>query len=128
MPLVTWKDEFSVGVPAFDADHRELLDIINALHDEAQAGAPVTSLTALCDRLIMHTMRHFESEEARFGGYPRAEEHRRMHDKLKGRVLHFRAQLTGGNAVDGTKLITDWLAHHITGEDKNFGAWLGGVH
>jgi hemerythrin len=25
MPLVTWKDEFSVGVPAFDADHKDLL-------------------------------------------------------------------------------------------------------
>ncbi len=128
MPLVVWKDEFSVGVPMIDAEHRDLLDIINTLHDLAQSGAPADQLAATCDRLIAHTVTHFDHEEARFEGYPRAQEHRRMHDKLKERVAAFRRDITSGNAVDGTKLITDWLAHHITGEDKAFGAWICGIH
>ena len=128
MPILAWDDAFSVGVPAFDAHHRDLLVIINALYDQAQAGATAASLASLCDELIDHTVRHFDNEEARFEGYPRASEHRRMHDKLKERVVAFRQELTSGNAVDGTKLITDWLAHHITGEDKNFGVWLNQPH
>jgi hemerythrin-like metal-binding protein len=128
MPLVVWKEEFRIGVPAFDAEHRDLLDIINVLYDQAEAGAPAETLAATCDRLIAHTVTHFDHEEARFDGYPRAAEHRRMHDKLKERALAFRQEITTGNAADGTKLITDWLAHHITGEDKNFGAWICSVH
>ena len=128
MPLLAWKDEFSVGVPQFDADHRDLLDIINTLYDEAEAGAPPAQLAATCDVLIAHTITHFDNEEARFEGYPRAAEHRRMHDKLKERVTQFRQALSSGNAADGTRLITDWLAHHITGEDKTFGAWICGLH
>ena len=126
MPLLLWKDEFSVGVPAFDADHRQLLDIINTLHDETMSGAPADQLGATCDRLIAHTVAHFANEEAQFEGYPRAAEHRRMHDKLKERVIAFRQEIAVGNALDGTRLITDWLAHHITGEDNNFGAWVCG--
>ena len=128
MPILLWKDEFSVGVPAFDNDHRQLLDIINTLHDEAVSGAPADQLGATCDRLIAHTVAHFANEEARFEGYPRATEHRRMHDKLKERVIAFRQAIGASNAVDGTRLITDWLAHHITGEDKSFGAWICSIH
>jgi hemerythrin-like metal-binding domain len=128
MPLVVWKEEFSIGVPMFDAEHQDLLDIINTLHDQAMAGAPADTLVATCDRLMAHTVTHFDHEEARFEGYPRAEEHRRMHTKLKERVAAFRREIAGTNAVDGTKLITDWLAHHITGEDKTFGAWIRGIH
>lgn len=128
MPLVVWKDAFSVGVKAFDDDHRALLDIINTLHDQAQSGAPADQLAATCDNLIAHTKAHFDHEEAQFEGYLRAEQHRRMHDKLKERVIQFRQDITTGNALDGTRLITDWLAHHITGEDKSFGAWICGHH
>lgn len=127
MALIVWKDEYSVGVPAFDADHRQLLDIINQLHDEAERGAPAERMAATCDVLIAHTVAHFDNEEAQFEGYPRAEEHRRMHEKLKQRVIAFREQIGTGDAVDGTRLITDWLAHHITGEDKTFGAWICGA-
>ena len=128
MPLLVWKDEFSVGVPAFDADHKDLLDIINTLHDQAESGASVTALAATCDTLVAHTVAHFDHEEAQFDGYPRAGEHRRMHQKLVERVLAFRRDITSGNAADGTRLVTDWLAHHITGEDKSFGDWIVSRH
>jgi len=39
MLLVVWKEEFRVGVPAFDDDHQGLLDIIKIRYDQAEAGA-----------------------------------------------------------------------------------------
>lgn len=130
MALLTWKSEYSVGVAAFDDDHKHLLDIINTLHDAVLAGAPAAQLELLSDQLVEHTVAHFGHEEALFHGYPRAAEHLRMHDKLKQRVAEFRSQVGTAAAPDGAKLITDWLAHHITGEDKRFGAWLNtqGIH
>jgi hemerythrin len=130
MALITWKSEYSVGVAEFDNDHRHLLDLINALHDALLADAPAERLGEICDRLIEHTVVHFGHEEARFEGYPRAAEHLRMHEKLKQRVLDFRGQIGTAGASDNARLVTDWLAHHITGEDRTFGAWLNtqGIH
>lgn len=130
MALITWKDEYSVGVAEFDQDHRQLLTIINALHDAFQTGAPTEQLEEICNELTTHTVVHFAHEEARFEGYPRATLHRHMHEKLKQRVLDYRSEIGTATALDSAKLITDWLAHHINGEDKTFGAWLNaqGIH
>lgn len=130
MALMTWKDEYSVGVAEFDEDHRNLLNIINDLDAALAQDDGMESVMAICDRLVTHTVQHFEHEEARFTGYPGAEAHRRMHEKLKERVAAFRQQLGTPAASSSAKLVTDWLAHHITGEDKKFGAWLNtqGIH
>jgi hemerythrin len=130
MALITWKDAYSVGVAEFDEDHRQLLDIINALDDAFQAGASPEQLGDICDELIAHTVVHFAHEEARFEGYPREHLHRQMHGKLKHRILDFRGEIGTATAMDSAKLVTDWLAHHINGEDKTFGAWLNarGIH
>src|SRR5512140_1057043 len=93
MALITWKDAYSVGVAEFDADHRQLLDIINALHDAFEVGASPAQLEDICDELIAHTIVHFAHEEARFEGYARAPLHRQMHHKLKQRVLDYRGEI-----------------------------------
>ena len=42
MTLLRWKDEYSVVIEAVDHEHRELIDLINVLHERlyaADAGA-----------------------------------------------------------------------------------------
>ena len=39
MSLILWKDEFSVGVDEVDHEHRELVALINQLHDDMSEGA-----------------------------------------------------------------------------------------
>ena len=34
MALLQWKDHYSVGIDAVDHEHKELIDLINRLHDE----------------------------------------------------------------------------------------------
>jgi uncharacterized protein (UPF0210 family) len=38
MSLIIWKEEFSVGVAEVDFEHRELIELINGLHDSARPG------------------------------------------------------------------------------------------
>jgi hemerythrin len=130
MALIAWKDEYSVGVAEFDEDHRQLIEIINALHDAFQNNTATKRLEEICDELITHTIVHFGHEEAQFENYPRAPLHRQMHKKLKQRIEDYRSEIGTASAVESAKLITDWLAHHINGEDKTFGAWLNaqGIH
>ena len=37
MSLIEWKEEFSVGVPDVDHEHRELIALINQIHDRLEA-------------------------------------------------------------------------------------------
>ena len=34
MALLQWKDQYAIGIDAVDHEHRELIDLINKLHDE----------------------------------------------------------------------------------------------
>ena len=130
MPYVTWKDEFGVGVALIDADHKNLVEIVNRLHDVLASGGD--GALTLCDELIEHTVVHFANEEQWFDPlhYPRAEQHRRMHEKLKERILHYRSALEREPSLDTFEQFTDWLTHHIAGEDHAYGAWLNtqGIH
>jgi len=33
MALLRWKDEYGVGIEAVDYEHKELIDLINRLHE-----------------------------------------------------------------------------------------------
>ncbi len=37
MPLVQWKDEYSVGIDAVDYEHKQLIELINRLGEELAA-------------------------------------------------------------------------------------------
>jgi hemerythrin len=134
MTYLAWKEEFSVGGALMDDDHRQLLEIIGRLHEALSCGAERGVPLTICDELIVHTLEHFEHEERWFDNlrYPRAAEHRRMHDKLKQRIVDYRAQLCAEPppALEQFELFTDWLAHHISGEDRSYGVWLNsqGIH
>lgn len=127
MAYMTWKDEYSVGVAAIDEDHKQLLAIVNELHDSLAEGAASETLARICDDLINHTVVHFDNEERYFAktDYPRAAAHRLMHQQLKQRILQFRGEISEQPPPLGKFVFfTDWLAHHIVGEDKNLGAHL----
>jgi len=130
MAIVEWKDEYSVGVAMIDEDHKELLRLIGEL-TQAISSDPADA-PRLCDALIEHTLAHFNHEEQWFEtlNYPQADQHRRMHQKLKQRLVEYRSQLDLAPATGPLALFTDYLAHHITGADRSYGAWLNaqGIH
>jgi hemerythrin len=79
MPI-PWLDSLTVGVPAFDGEHREMLDLLNRarahadLDETEQARATMEAYIAL---LIAHCDR--EEQIMRDTGYHRAEDHARSH-------------------------------------------------
>jgi hemerythrin len=133
MAHIDWKDEYSVGVASIDEDHKQLLAIVDTLHNRLGESAPAETLARICDKLIEHTLVHFGREEGYFEktNYPRAAAHRLMHEQLKQRILQFRAEIGERPPPVGKFMFfTDWLAHHIMGEDKTLGSHLNeqGIH
>ncbi|GAA0533550.1 hemerythrin-like metal-binding protein [Rhizomicrobium palustre] len=136
MAFLNWSQSFSVGVKAFDDEHKGLMAIINELHDKLQAGKGKDVLASILDKLIRYTVEHFQHEEAELKrlGYPKFREHQAQHEKLKVKVTEFRNRLTIGYngliAIEMMKFLKSWLEQHILHDDKAYGNHLNskGLH
>ena len=127
--LITWSDELSVGVSAFDNQHKRLVALINELHDAMSAGKGSKVLGKILSELADYTVYHFKAEEAVFEtyGYPGLGSHRDSHGELTRQVLDFKDQFEAGKAVlsmELMKFLTDWLTNHILDTDKAYTAFL----
>ncbi len=93
---ITWKDGYSVGDRALDAQHREIFGAIERLYLPMQGAAPGLAAERILDGLIRSTRAHFEHEEGRQKeiAFLHAEEHKTLHLAMLQRMLDLRARLT----------------------------------
>lgn len=125
MPHIDWEPGFTVHVEALDDEHRQLIDLINRLHEamargEGQAGTGVV-LRGMTD----YAHRHFMHEERLMAevGFPGAARHRAEHEKFVERlremtVEHNRRQVAV--SVDLLDFLKSWLVHHIRHSDQQY--------
>jgi hemerythrin-like metal-binding protein len=57
---VTWQDYYSVGDTDLDAQHRQILTIINDLYEGMQKGVDSKLVKPHLDRLVQYTISHFQ--------------------------------------------------------------------
>lgn len=118
MSLIEWKNEFSLGVPRVDAEHRELIDLINQLHRKAQFPEHDGRIVGFLEDLHTSAARHFAHEELmmRSRGYTAFEQHRADHQRLLNEVNAMMAEYQGG-ALDNMGIMTerlyDWFCVHF---------------
>jgi hemerythrin len=134
MSLVDWDPSFSVGSERMDADHRRLLEILNRLYDAWRSGEGTTELGWLFDELISYADTHFSAEELalKSRNYPRLEQQRAEHARLKASVMEFRGRYLGGGdqpeflTAEMTHFLRSWLIEHILGEDMLYKSVMTG--
>ena len=141
--LLTWRNEWCLGIGALDADHRALVEALIdiSLRYCPQAAAPVAfprgvptpgtasgrnglaeALTAFGDKVRAHCRR--EEAFMRAIGYARQAEHEEQHvvlmTKFDAMVRECRAR--GILVFDdiGQEWVRDWLLGHIVGCDRDF--------
>ena len=66
MAFMDWTDEFSVGIPEIDADHQQLLKLLNDLHEAVETKAGDEVLEKVLDALLLYVSYHFAHEEGLF--------------------------------------------------------------
>ena len=71
--LLQWKDEYSVSIEAVDCEHKQLIELINRLHDELGAKKSKLTVPAFPSDLLTGISTHFALEERfmRDHGYDR---------------------------------------------------------
>ena len=128
MAIVTWTDEFSVGIPKFDEEHKKLVAMINNLHAAMKEGRGKDTMEELLLGLTKYVNTHFSHEETLMlkYKYPNYEKHKKIHDDFKTKVLEYKS-LYDNNLLPANQLLNvlrDWLLKHICDADRDYGPFL----
>lgn len=131
MALLTWSEKYSVKVRQFDEEHKQLMNLINQLHDAMKAGQGKQVVGDVLDGLIRYTQKHFAAEDRlmKAHGFPGYENHKKEHNQLTLTVLELQKGFSEGSAPLSQTVMTflkDWLTNHIQGVDKEYGPFLNG--
>jgi hemerythrin-like metal-binding protein len=121
-PLIGWSDEMSVGVPALDRDHRNLIALTNQLALESNRDERDV-IEMVLDEVAGYTAAHFRREEDFLAshGFVDIESHATQHRRFARELENFRAAAVRGKPLDGEAIqafLTTWLRRHIIVEDK----------
>jgi len=121
--FIEWEDQYSVGVPAIDQQHRYLITIIRELQEAMVAGRTAEVLSTLIHKLVTYTNYHFTYEETLYHkqGYAEIEDHKKLHGRMVAQVMKMEEAASAGRLRTGAPLIAflkRWLTDHILGEDQ----------
>jgi hemerythrin len=121
----TWRDEWSVGDPILDNDHRTLVALIRVLGtDAAKAEDRVASVVLM--RLLQYARDHFEREEVHMEriGHPDLPAHRLLHEAMLSEVAEAAVNRREfASASMGTSVyqhLVRWLTQHIMVHDMAY--------
>jgi hemerythrin len=129
MPLVEWEPKYSVGIAAIDTQHKNLIDIVNQLHEAMRTGKANQELNQVLDRLVEYTNTHFRAEELllQTNGYPTLTDHKKIHASMVGQISELKTKMQKssiGMSVTVSNFLKTWLTDHIMVEDKKYGVYL----
>src|SRR5271167_4548385 len=100
VPFMAWKDSWIVGVQEIDAQHKNLVSLLNKLHQAMTQGEGKDALGSILDSLVSYTKAHFAAEERLMqqSGYPDFIAHKREHTSLAEKVLNFQRTFKSGGS------------------------------
>lgn len=129
-----WVDYFATGFGEVDAQHRKLVDLINALAQRAASGAEIApaELSHVLDGLGRYALHHFATEEAlmeKAGLDPRhLHAHRQLHADFVVQVEAMRSVAEPAQVVPVLyNFVTSWLTFHILDTDQSMARQLRAV-
>ena len=117
---IAWKPYYSVGDPALDAEHQQIVKFVDELYASIAAGREDAKTKDILDRLIQYTFTHFEHEEQamRECGYPNFDAHKAIHEQMRQRVAELRRNVGLVKGRDLLYFLKDWFTNHVQAEDK----------
>lgn len=122
---LAWSEDYRVGVPALDAEHQVLFELIGMLVD---APAPVSPaiVAEILDALAEYAAVHFEREEAyqRSIGYTdlpgHQEHHRQFSEQFAGLQKRFADDPDSVPPDELHRFLREWIVKHVLHEDMLF--------
>ncbi len=122
--LIAWSDEYSLGLPEIDEQHKVLFAVLNKLWISIVNRGSREEQLVILDELERYTVSHFTAEEVfmRATNYADFEEHKKAHKAFVDRLAQEKRNVLAGGSLslDLLKVLKDWLADHILVTDKAY--------
>lgn len=122
MSLIEWKESFSVGVAAVDAEHRDLIELINDLHGLMREGGDQEEVVAALGQIFAQISGHFALEERymRDTRYDHYGEHKADHEALLDELRDIMDDVEDDGSYDESRLtreLEQWFTVHFRTHD-----------
>jgi|SRR5208282_2615891 hemerythrin len=129
MALLTWDDQFTVGMQSMDAQHKLLFESVNELHRAWTKGEARDLTEPLLWNLLAYTRDHFSAEERMLAkaDYPGLTQQQSLHRNLTQKVEQYVARFhRGESAIDlqFLQFLRDWFTNHILKVDRGYQPWM----
>ena len=130
MGLLNWEPRYSVGIEAVDHEHRELVDLINRLYDEARSRGSKVAVLGFFGDLFKAISAHFALEERfmRERGYDQFVQHKNDHERLLDEIRDIMEDYETTDVFDEALLaqrIDAWFSRHFESHDARLHNRLG---
>jgi len=131
---IEWRDEFSIGIPAVDHEHREMIDLINSLILDIEVERPPEHIAGVLGEVYSGIAAHFALEEFtmrsnRYTGYAA---HKESHEQLLDEIRDIMDEQEGRSGEDiGEELarrLHDWFVGHFKTFDAPLHKAIGDGH
>ncbi|HEY7753065.1 MAG TPA: bacteriohemerythrin [Steroidobacteraceae bacterium] len=131
--LIEWRDEFRIGLPEVDEEHRALIGAINRLHRELVVGASLAKVTGALGDIHAAIASHFALEEKDMAalGYGELAGHKAQHERLLDEILDILDEVTASGRYDPGQLssrLSAWFTEHFRTFDARLHHWLVARH
>ncbi len=131
MPLLNWRDEFELGIPAVDYEHRELFELINQIHERIGSSSSRDAIIDGLDEIYARIASHFalEEREMRDRGYDGYESHKAEHERLLDGIREIMENFEHGlysNYEEAlAKHLGSWFELHFSTQDARLHRMMG---
>ena len=128
MALLQWKEQYSVGIDAVDHEHKELIALINRLHDELAQKGDEPSIHAFFGDLYAGISAHFALEERfmRERHYDQLSQHKADHEGLLDEIREIMDDFEGNESASAIGPRLDaWFSRHFETHDARLHKALG---
>ena len=127
--LIEWRDEFRIGLPEVDEEHRLLIDAINQLHRELVVGAALVRVTGAIGDIHAAIASHFALEEKEMAAlrYDGFVAHKTDHERLLDEILDILDEVVATGRYEPAALsarLSAWFVEHFRTQDARLHRWL----
>jgi hemerythrin len=130
MGLLHWEKRYSVGIEAVDHEHRELVELINRLHEQAKAQGSKVAVLGFFGDLYKAISAHFALEERlmREKGYDQLRQHKGDHERLLDEIRDIMEDYEVNDIFEERQLaqrLDAWFSRHFESHDARLHRALG---
>ena len=129
MAILSWNDQYLIGQPIIDEEHKNLYRLINDFHTHWSEKRDRQEIARVLNQLIQYGELHFQHEESIMAeeAYPEFESHRKIHERLIDEIFKLNEELAGRSPLlerDMARFLKQWLVDHIVHNDYAFRNFL----